>query len=191
MLESMVTERCVCHQKGPESDQIMAQKMNGQRQPRKLTPSPWIIRQRAARQSRSPRLLHSRSPPWHPFPVKSFALPVRISCDSSFLSVRQELTLTHVWLNPFAVHRNYHNIVNRLRWWFSCSVVSDSCDPMDCSPPGSSVHRIFQARILEWVAISFSRDLPDLGIDPCLRCRQTLYRLSYQGRTNRLYSNTK
>ena len=28
--------------------------------------------------------------------------------------------------------------------------------PMDCSPPGSSVHGIFQARILEWVAISFS-----------------------------------
>ena len=31
------------------------------------------------------------------------------------------------------------------------------CDPMNCSPPGSSVHRIFQARIQEWVAISFSR----------------------------------
>ena len=31
------------------------------------------------------------------------------------------------------------------------------CDPMDCSPPGFSVHRILQARILEWVAISFSR----------------------------------
>ena len=30
-------------------------------------------------------------------------------------------------------------------------------DPMDCSPPGSSVHGIFQARILEWVAISFSK----------------------------------
>ena len=29
-------------------------------------------------------------------------------------------------------------------------------DPMDCSPPGSSVHGIFQARILEWAAISFS-----------------------------------
>ena len=38
----------------------------------------------------------------------------------------------------------------------SHSVVSDSCDRMDCSPPGSSVHRIFQARILEWVAISYS-----------------------------------
>ena len=29
------------------------------------------------------------------------------------------------------------------------------CDPMDCSPPGSSVHGIFQARVLEWVAIAF------------------------------------
>ena len=31
------------------------------------------------------------------------------------------------------------------------------CDPMDCSLPGSSIHAIFQARVLEWVAISFSR----------------------------------
>ena len=31
------------------------------------------------------------------------------------------------------------------------------CDPMDCSLPGSSVHGILQARILEWVAIPFSR----------------------------------
>ena len=41
------------------------------------------------------------------------------------------------------------------------SEVAQSCptlsDPMDCSPPGSSVHGIFQARILEWVTISFSR----------------------------------
>ena len=41
------------------------------------------------------------------------------------------------------------------------------CDPVDCSPPGSSVHGILQARILEWVAISFSRgSLPDPGIEP-------------------------
>ena len=42
-------------------------------------------------------------------------------------------------------------------WWClgtkSCPTL---CDPMDCSPPGSSVHGIFQARILEWVAISSS-----------------------------------
>ena len=31
------------------------------------------------------------------------------------------------------------------------------CNPVDCSPPGSSIHGIFQARVLEWVAISFSR----------------------------------
>ena len=42
-----------------------------------------------------------------------------------------------------------------------CSVTQSCltlCNPMDCSPPGSSVHGIFQARILEWVAISFSRN---------------------------------
>ena len=37
------------------------------------------------------------------------------------------------------------------------------CDPMDCSPPGSSVHGIFQARILEWIAISFSRESSQPG----------------------------
>ena len=38
------------------------------------------------------------------------------------------------------------------------------CNPMDCSPLGSSVHEILQARILEWVAILFSRDLLGPGI---------------------------
>ena len=42
-------------------------------------------------------------------------------------------------------------------WWFGCYVMSISCDSMDCSLLGSSVHGILQARILEWVAISFSR----------------------------------
>ena len=37
---------------------------------------------------------------------------------------------------------------------------------MDYSPPGSSVHWVPQARILEWTAISFSRDLPNPGIEP-------------------------
>ena len=40
------------------------------------------------------------------------------------------------------------------------------CDSMDGSPPGSSGHGIFQARILERVAISYSRDLPHPGIEP-------------------------
>ena len=49
-------------------------------------------------------------------------------------------------------------------------LVAKSClslwDPMDCSPPGFSVHGILQARILEWVAMPSSRHLPDPGIEP-------------------------
>ena len=45
--------------------------------------------------------------------------------------------------------------------WCVCVLVAQSCltlgEPMNCSPPGSSVHGILQARILEWVAIYFSR----------------------------------
>ena len=40
------------------------------------------------------------------------------------------------------------------------------CDPMNCSWPGSSVHGILQARILEWVVMTSSRGLPDPGIEP-------------------------
>ena len=43
------------------------------------------------------------------------------------------------------------------KWKWSRSVLSDSLGPVDCSPPSSSIHGILQARILEWVAISFSR----------------------------------
>ena len=38
------------------------------------------------------------------------------------------------------------------------SAVSDPCDPTDCSLPGSSVHGILEVRVLEWVAISSSRE---------------------------------
>ena len=39
-------------------------------------------------------------------------------------------------------------------------------DPMDCGPPGSSVHGILQVRIVEWVAIPSPGNLPDPGIEP-------------------------
>ena len=41
-----------------------------------------------------------------------------------------------------------------------------SLPPHDCSSAGSSVHGISQARILRWVAVSYSRDLPNPGIEP-------------------------
>ena len=45
----------------------------------------------------------------------------------------------------------------------SCPIL---CNDMDCSPPGSSVHGVLQARILEGVAVSSPGDLPDPGIEP-------------------------
>ena len=65
--------------------------------------------------------------------------------------------------------------------------VTQSCpilwDPMDWSPPGSSVHGILQARILEWVDIPFSRG-SSWSRDRTwisLHCRQILYHVSHQG----------
>ena len=51
------------------------------------------------------------------------------------------------------------------------------CDPVDCSPPGSSVHRILQARILEWVAMSSFRRSSQPRDRTCVSCidRQVLY----------------
>ena len=54
-----------------------------------------------------------------------------------------------------------------------CSIVQlclTLCDPMDCSPLGSSVHGIFQARILEWVTYPPLGDLPNPGSNPHLLC---------------------
>ena len=53
----------------------------------------------------------------------------------------------------------------------SKSEVAQSCptlsDPMDCSPPGSSVHGIFQARVLEWDAIAFSNKAASVSQFSC------------------------
>ena len=50
----------------------------------------------------------------------------------------------------------------------SANEVAQSCptlsDPMDCSPPGSFVHGIFQARVLEWVAIAFSNEMSTIFV---------------------------
>ena len=68
-----------------------------------------------------------------------------------------------------------------------CVLVTQSClilcDPRDCSPPGSLVHGIFQARILEWVSLPFSKGVfPTLISNPgLLHCLQILYHLSHQG----------
>ena len=59
----------------------------------------------------------------------------------------------------------------------------DFCDPMDCSLLGSSVNGILQARLLEWVAISFSRGFSQPRDQSCISCigRWIPYHLSHQG----------
>ena len=68
--------------------------------------------------------------------VRLFAAPWTVACQTS---VFMEFSRQEHW------------------WKWSRSVSSDSLQPMDYSPPSSSIHGILQARILEWVAISFSR----------------------------------
>ena len=64
----------------------------------------------------------------------------------------------------------------------SHSVMSNSCDPIDCSLPGSSVYGILQARILEWVTISFSRGSSRLRKRTWVSSiAGRLYQLSYKG----------
>ena len=67
------------------------------------------------------------------------------------------------WMNQS--QKQFYQSCRKVNKWqvilyMMCVLVTQShlilCDPMDCSPPGSSVHGIPQARILEWVAISFS-----------------------------------
>ena len=66
---------------------------------------------------------------------------------------------------------------------FSHSVTCSFCDPMDCSPPGSSVHGILQARILEWAAMPSSRGIsPTQGSNlPLLYGQADSLPLSLQG----------
>ena len=61
------------------------------------------------------------------------------------------------------------------------------CNPMDCSPPGSSVQGILQARILEWVAISFSKESSQPRDQSWVSCiAGSLYHLSHQGNSHYL-----
>ena len=54
-------------------------------------------------------------------------------------------------------------VLHCLKFDCACVLVTQSCptlcNPMDCSPPGFSVHGILQARIVEWIAFPFSRSL--------------------------------
>ena len=85
-------------------------------------------------------------------------------------SFQQQTHVLQFWKNVVCF-----NAILSLAFFFSPSIIIGGsvtksyltlCNPMGCDPPGSFVHWISQARILEQVAISFSRDFPNPGIKP-------------------------
>ena len=83
-------------------------------------------------------------------------LKVHLNHPESFkmLPVSKYIMSTKDTENFPSLYRNFWSEVKSSQVTQSCPTL---CDPVDYSPPGSSVHGILQARILEWVAISFSR----------------------------------
>ena len=82
-------------------------------------------------------------------------------CLPSYLEETSEAE-AHLNLVIWKLHPNFFKgyIENESERKSACLVTQlylTHCDPVDCSPPGSSVHGILQTRILEWVAILFSR----------------------------------
>ena len=81
-------------------------------------------------------------------------------CDSVWPHRRQPISLPHPWDSPGKNSGvGCHFLLQCMKVKSESEVLSRVwlSDPMDCSPPGSSVHGIFQASVLEWVAIAFSR----------------------------------
>ena len=114
-------------------------------------------------------LLTCLSPPlpghWPPNHVTH--TPVRLYIYEFITKVMQRsvASIDHIYYKAYTK-------MATVKGWCACvlSHIQLFCDPsMDCSPPGSSVHGILHARILEWVAISFSRGIfPTQGLNPHL-----------------------
>ena len=106
---------------------------------------------------------------------------IRFGCLSQEDPFKKEMA-THSSILAWKIPRTEEP--GRLQSWWWCSQSLNHvqlCDPMDCSPAGSSVHGISEARILEWVTISFSRGSSPPRIEPgSPYCRQILDQLSHQ-----------
>ena len=114
---------------------------------------------------------------WRRKPTHKKQWGFKINWTSLKFKVFVQRTLSRNWKVDFWLYLNERKCLQVISslfflFWFShyvyatpkCPMWSEVtqscptlCDPMDCSPPGSSVHGIFQAWILEWGAISFSR----------------------------------
>ena len=103
-----------------------------------------------------------------------------------------------MWLSLFTIHQTVTTLLFAMlsvmcSYAQSCPTL---CNPMDCSPPGSSLCGIFQVRIVEWVAIAFSRGSSQPRTEPeCLASSALAVgffttRATWKGPINQLYPNT-
>ena len=93
----------------------------------------------------------------------------------NILEIYQKTRLSILGMKP-EVFKPLAEIIFQIKSYMKPQHIKDSkqahlafktlCDPMDCSPPGSSVHGISQVRRLEWAAISLPGDLPH----PAIKC---------------------
>ena len=105
----------------------------------------------------------------------SFTRHTDLSVPEMLLFLKLVPTLEPLYWCPLCLECIY---ISSWHGWLLCFIHVCLCeslelcptlrDSMGSSPPGSSVHGILQARILEWVAISYFRDLPNQGPNPCL-----------------------
>ena len=103
----------------------------------------------------------------HSYPVFTVSHPILNGCGCMLSHVRLLATLCaaahHAPLSMGFVRQDYSMCHFLLQWIFLkvkvlvAQLSLTLCDPMDCSPWGFSIHGIFQARILKWFAIPFSR----------------------------------
>ena len=97
------------------------------------------------------------------------------------VSLSGMLSLIFIWLLLTSPATTDHSIQVKVKVLVAQSYLT-LFDPMNCSPTGSTVHGIFQARILEWTHALLQRIFSTQGLNPGLpHCRQILCHLSYQG----------
>ena len=93
-------------------------------------------------------------------PAAAAAAVTSVVSDSVWPHIRQPTRLPWPWDSPGKnTGVGYHFLLQCMKVKSEREVAQSCltlCNPIDCSPPGSSIHGIFQARVLEWVAISFS-----------------------------------
>ena len=113
-------------------------------------------------------------PPSMEFSRQDYAVGCHSLLQGLFLTQEPNLGLPHC--RHILYHLSHQGSLCSSKLGHKCGggLVSKSCptlcNPTDCSPPGSSVHRILQARILEWVAISFSRGSSRPRDWTCISC---------------------